>query len=594
MRFPTLNPGNSTREMTDEFRGYNHNLRIGSGELYDEMNLSSDRYPVLSPRKQRGLFYMTEGDRITGLIEKDTLCAASGTNFIIDGYPVDIGLNDEPKQLVSMGAYVIILPDKKYINTADLTDFGEIEAYIETQGPVTFSLAREDGTDYNAEYLQSSEPLEPDNATLWIDTSSVPHTLKQWSEASGMWVSIATTYVKISSPGIGAAFELYDGVDIGGLSDVELIDNVTGTPIDDPKDLQNLEGSAVIWSKGDDYITIVGMLDVTRTITNQITISRTMPNMDFVIESNNRLWGCRYGIAENGDVVNELYASKLGDFKNWNCFMGISTDSYAVSLGSDGVFTGAITHLGYPLFFKERCLHKVYGSAPSSFQIQTTACRGVQKGCERSLAIVNEVLYYKAPHAVCAYDGSLPVEVSSALGDKEYRDAVGCAHGNKYYVDMDDGEEYYLFVYDTKRGIWHREDDLGFLYLCSCRDDLYGANDNTIISLLKGDDLEEKEDSVQWMAETGEIGISSPDMKYVSRINIRMSMAEGSRLDIFAEYDSNGDWFSVCDLYGTDLRSFSIPVRPMRCDHMKLRFVGVGDARIYSITKTIEQGSDRS
>ena len=37
-----------------------------------------------------------------------------------------------------------------------------------------------------------------------------------------------------------------------------------------------------------------------------------MPNMDFVIESENRLWGCRYGIANNGEVVNEIFA-KMGD-----------------------------------------------------------------------------------------------------------------------------------------------------------------------------------------------------------------------------------------------------------------------------------------
>ena len=115
--------------------------------------------------------------------------------------------------------------------------------------------------------------------------------------------------------------------------------------------------------------------------------------MDHITSAGNRLWGCRYGLSEDGRVVNELYACKLGDFRNWNCFMGISTDSYVVTVGTDGQFTGAITHLGSPLFFKETCMHKVYGNS-LPFGVQDTACRGVQKGCEKSLAIVNEVLYY--------------------------------------------------------------------------------------------------------------------------------------------------------------------------------------------------------
>ena len=43
---------------------------------------------------------------------------------------------------------------------------------------------------------------------------------------------------------------------------------------------------------------------------------------------------------------------------------------------------------------------------------------------------------------------------------------------------------------------------------------------------------------------------------------------------------------------GSSLRSFSMPIRPKRCDHLRLRIVGEGDAKIYSITKTVEKGSD--
>lgn len=590
MYLPELNELKTSRNMIDAFRGYNHNPRISESEFYDMKNMTSSQYPILAPRGKRGTYATPESPQ--GMIAKDTLCYVDGGAMVVDGYRVEMGLSDTPKTLISMGAYIIILPDKMYLNTADLTDFGNIEAEVSTEAPVSFQLCRIDGSDYSAN-ASSSEPTEPENNALWIDTSATPHTLKQWSEVSGMWVSIATTYIKISSAGIGVPFEKYDGVTISGLKGMTLYDNTSGEAIEDTSDLSKIDGSMIIWDKGDDYIVVIGMLDITRTITNSITVKREMPNMDYVVESENRLWGCRYGVANNGEVVNEIYASKLGDFKNWNCFMGISTDSYTASVGTDGVFTGAITHLGYPIFFKEKYMHKVYGNYPSNYQIQTTACRGVQRGCGGSLAIVNEVLYYKSTMAVCAYDGSLPSEISTALGEEHYSDAIGCAHGNKYYLDMKDSRgEWNLFVFDAVKGMWHREDSTHVKSFCSCRDELYfiDAEDNAIKTIGGSGTVDEK--PVKWMAETGVIGTSSPDKKYISRLTVRMSLDIGTRVSFFAQYDSCGMWEHLFTRDGTSLRSFSIPIRPKRCDHFRLRIEGEGDCKIYSITKTIEEGSD--
>ena len=590
MKYPTLNVQASSRQVIDAFGGYNHRLRIGEGEFYDMKNLSSANYPILSPRGQRGVY--ASPALPLGMVAKDTLCYVDGSKFVMDQYSVDMGLNSEEKTLVSMGAYVIILPDKKYINTADITEFGNIEATVTTAGEVSFTLCRLDGDDYTAAYTQSSEPSNPENMALWIDTSTTPHTLKQWSNTSGMWITVATTYIRISATGIGIPFEKYDGITISGLKDVTLTDT-SGDEIYDGGQLAALEGSAIVWDKGDDFIVVVGILDVTRTITNAITIKRSMPNMDYVVEANNRLWGCRYGVADNGEVVNEIYASKLGDFKNWNCFMGISTDSYAASLGTDGQFTGAITHLGYPLFFKEGFLHKIYGNYPSNFQVQTTACRGVQRGCSRSLAIVNEILYYKARGAVCAYDGSLPTEISAALGDVQYFEAVGGAHGNKYYLSMKDSSNlWHLFVYDTAKGMWHHEDNTHADGFCSCREEMYFIDhaDKKIRTVFGGGTKDTK--PVEWMAETGVIGVDSPDKKYLSRLTVRMWLDIGTQVYFFAQYDSGGEWEHLFTMTGNNLRSFAVPIRPKRCDHLRIRIVGEGDAKIYSIAKVIEEGSD--
>lgn len=272
--------------------------------------------------------------------------------------------------------------------------------------------------------------------------------------------------------------------------------------------------------------------------------------------------------------------------------MSLSTDSWTASVGTDGQFTGAITHLGFPVFFKENVLHKVYISGTGAHGIQDTACRGVQKGCEKSLAIVGETLFYKARSGIMAYDGSLPVEASYALGNEAYSEAVSGSHGNKYYVSMKatDGT-WHLFVYDMGKGMWHKEDDLRADCFCSCRGELYAIDHSTnnIITMQGA-----QEADVEWMVQTGEIGISSPDMKYISRLTVRLMLEPQATAAFYVQYDFSEEWEHQVTLTGTSLRSLSIPIRPKRCDHMKLRIEGVGMTKIYSITKTIEQGSELS
>lgn len=603
MKFPTLEEQKASRDLIDSFRGYNHNLRISDNEFYDMKNLTSTHYPILSPRSKRGVYVNASNPQ--GLIAKDALCYVDGRYFCMNEYRIDMGLSEDeencPKQLVSMGAYVIIMPDKKYINTLDLTDFGNIEAVfpgIEGQKVnATYEICKIDGSVYGETVKAPDAPENPENLQLWIDTSSTPHVLKQYSKTNEVWVQIPTTYIKISAPNIASAFKQYDAVKITGFpTESAQLKELEGNtfPLWDAHHDEGSEKEGEERAEGtNDYIVIIGILDESGTYESNLLLERRMPTLDFIVESGNRLWGCHYGVATNGEVVNEIYASKLGDFKNWSCFMGLSTDSYTASVGSDGYFTGAITHLGYPLFFKENYMHKVYGNYPANYQIQTASCRGVQKGSENSLAIVNEILFYKSSNAVCAYDGSLPSEISSALGDVSYFDAVAGGHSNKYYISMRDAaNEWSLFVYDSYKGMWHREDNLHAKAFCSCRGELYyiadgDANIRTILGSGTAD-----EDPVEWMAETGPIGIYTPDKKNVTRLSVRMSLDIGTRVYFYAQYDSSGEWEHLFTMTGSTLRSFSVPIRPKRCDHMRIRIVGEGDAKIYSISKTIEQGSD--
>ena len=184
---PWLREPSQHKIHTELFQGYHHQLRISTNQLYDTTNLTADQYPLLATRKLRGT--MSQLSNPTGIIAKDALAVIDGTNVIYNGKTIDLGLSDDsPKKLVSMGAYLIIFPDKKYLNTADLTDYGSMEAFFtyEASGDagVSYELCNIRGEVYENVTVQDAEPEEAANASLWLDTSGTTHILMQYSSSS--------------------------------------------------------------------------------------------------------------------------------------------------------------------------------------------------------------------------------------------------------------------------------------------------------------------------------------------------------------------------------------------------------------------------
>lgn len=591
MRLPKLYAPEQYRLTTELFTGYDHNLKINPGSWFDEKNLSAEKFPLFAQRARRGIVKII--NQPLGLLAKDALMYIDGSTVYYNDLPVPgIRLSTDPdmlpKQLVSMGAYAVIFPDKVYINTVDLTDCGSLDArYDAGTLPVSLTMCRIDGSEYDLDdaAISPEAPRDPANGDLWIDNSTSPHQLRQYSEAAATWVDILTVYVKISARGINENFAVDDGVEIAGL---------TAGDADANAQLQDINGNHLIKAVGDDYIVVVGILDEVHTQTGGLIVSRECPDMDYYCESNNRIWGCKYGLV-NGETVNEIYACKQGDCKNWSCFAGIDSDSYRVSLGDDGCFTGAVTYGDTPIFFRENCLHRIYGSGPSTYRLTTTQCRGVQEGSWRSLCVVNEVLYYLSRTDVCAYDGSLPMGVSEQFGGERFRHAAAGSDGRRYYINMqaDKGDFRRMMVYDTSRRVWHREDDVHAAMFARVRGDLMFVDMNTGNLISTSGAQGTLEDGFEWMAESGLMGYEYADSKYLSRYNIRMHMAEDANVSMYIEYDSSGVWVPMGTYYGSNITStVNIPVIPRRCDHLRIKLIGRGEVIIYSISRILEQGGD--
>lgn len=576
---PYLQQRGRNRSITTDFRGLNLSQGIGDGEWAWMQNMDTREYPAVARRQKR--VHVATLNKPNGLCATDRLCFVDGVKFYYNGFYYG-DVEDSEKTLVPMGAKIAIFPDKKLFDTTTFS-FTDMEQKNVSSGTVSVTLAKGDGTPYGEYTEGDTAPENPENGQLWLDTSGDAPVMKTWSEAQGLWVAEATTYVLVSATGLGQGLKALDGVTVSGLEE------------------SGLNGDWILTDAGPDYILFTGILQKALTQAGEVRVERTCPEMDFVVEKDNRLWGC-------SSADHEIYCCKLGDPTNWRAYQGVATDSYAVTVGTPGPFTGAAVSGSAVIFFKENCLHRVYGTQPSNFTVYVDNLRGVQQGCHKSAVRVNEYLYYKSVFDVCVYADSEVAGISAALGTESYKNAVAGVCGSRLYLSMEDQEgAWQLLVYDTAAGVWTREDGTHALGFASCLTETFMLRaDGELYALLPGEynkdffmvgsdytvyAQEETDEEVSWELRTGEILRELPDHKYIGKIQLYLELDPGARAEVALRRDG-GAWEKVQELSGGDQRRCTLPIYPRRCDRMEIRLTGVGHARLVNWSKYVGYGSE--
>ena len=589
MRYPRLNTYAGQQLWTEQFLGLDKRPRTYDGAFEDMGNMTGEPWPLLSSRKKRGL--VAELEKPLGLASLGKLSWIDGPTLYYGGQATPINglsLAEDmlPKRMVTMGAYILIFPDGVYYNTADPGDFGSINRLYETEEgqEITYTLCAMDGTDYpqGKTTVSDAAPRNPADGDYWLDTRGETHALYQWHDE---WIGISSVYVKIAATGIGKGLRVQDNVALSGIA-------YTGQNDKLREQLEFLNADHVVQALDEDFLVVIGIIDQAYTQTSgTLRANRRIPTMDFLIECNNRLWGCRYG-TEKGETVNRIYASALGDFKNWEKFMGTSQDSYYVNVGTEGPFTGAAVHRGNPCFFKENCVHRIYGEKPANFQTQITICDGVRQGAGDTLIPYNGGLYYLGINGV-QYFESLPQPIGKALGEKRLTEGAAGQAGGKYYLSARDESGFWnLYVLDTERGIWHRQDDSRAMAFAELNGEMYMLLTNGALYALNGSAGEMEKEDVTWYAETAPMGYEYPEQKYLSRFLLRMKLGENADCTVLIQYDGDGVWHHKGTVRGKDkVKSYLIPILPRRCEYMKLRLEGHGEIHLYGIGRELALGS---
>lgn len=116
MKLPYVTPSNARRkQQTVQFLGVNYSDGVTDGQFEDTRNLTSERFPCMSPRTGRTA---EEGyENATAVFYKDGQFVVDGTDLLYDG-DVIAQVTKGKKQIVSINTKVVIYPDKILFDTA--------------------------------------------------------------------------------------------------------------------------------------------------------------------------------------------------------------------------------------------------------------------------------------------------------------------------------------------------------------------------------------------------------------------------------------------------------------------------------------------
>lgn len=558
-----------SKEQTIEFKGLNRRSFIEPGEMSDMQNLSSDDYPLLAPRKLRGEYTMpADLVRPLQIVARYNRIAIIGIDneenvgFWYDKQRVTkvTGLNISSRMTI-INTKVVFLPQKTYLEL--------------------FS----DGSNYViGDYASLEASVSLSNAT----------------------VTISNEDARVTVPA-DHGFKYDDAINIEGTLTYDSGSESYALPVTLSMLVEDVVNDTTIVLPRETFIELTG--DGATNIKLAGTVSRTMPNLDHVIEWNNRLWG-----ASNAD--NTIYACKLGDPTNWQYFQTTSLDSFYAQQGTDGLWTGVAAYSNHVIFFKQSGMCRVYGTAPSNFQVTSTKCFGVEDGSRLSVVTINDTVFYKSSIGIMAYSGGDPVCISENLG-QNFGNVIAGSEGAKYYASAQRKTRqggYEVIVFDIDKRLWYREDNLRFKGSCAignklhfivyddpellCSDNIFASpylvsgrpTDDGYINIINPDDPSEKYEDLEWMAQFGPFHEYLEEKKIYSKLAVRFKANDTSSVKVYIAIDE-GNWELVKDFTLAATNGEVIPIIPRRCDRYSIRIEGQGNCEIVSLTRRVREGT---
>lgn len=517
------------------FKGIWRAGRAPEGYLADAVNLTSGQYPALSTRAKRQV--INDCAELTAMYSHDRMLWLDGTTLYWGDDEAGT-LTAGEKQFASMGASVVIYPDKKLLNTQTLS-----LTALDNLVTVTGAAA-------NASHADGSE-------------------------------ATATSYTRLSATGIGAGFRAGDAVTISGFASEELC------------------GTFILQTVSDDFVVILAQAGEGETAQGSVTLSREAPALDFICSYGNRVWGvsnaahavyaCKLGDPTNWNafegISTDSYAAVVpspGAFTGISAYLGSvmlfkeeeiiklfgskPANFQLVSSQMPGVERGSAQSLAFSdstLFYKGvNGIYAYDGATPVCISRALGEARfsGARAGALDGRYYVSMYEQPANTHALWVYD------TQNGVWQKETSSPVRFFAGtgsDLYFACENDS------VYTIKgSGLWYDPTKVVATRLC----------------------LEET--GFAWSAETGPVSLGMPQRQLLTRINLRYRLTSGL-LKVWARLETDDAWRL---LYQTSAacaeKTVSMPAPPGRSSSFYLKIEGTGACTITALSESYEAGSD--
>ncbi len=254
-----------------------------------------------------------------------------------------------------------------------------------------------------------------------------------------------------------------------------------------------------------------------------ITVTRPVPDFDFVCEHDNRLWGVK---------GNRIYASWLGMPCNFFAYdTAHSQASFYADVGSEGEFTACVSCPSYVAFMKGDKLHKLYGSKPSNYRLSLSRVAGVEAGSSASAVISNDCVIYNSADGVYAYGGGEPEYLSFKTG-RLGSDACAVCQNGVYHIAVTRDSKRLLYSYELRRGLWFCDGERQVRSMAACRGSVwYLSSDGGLYELGGSGEVGE------WSAKLAPFS-DGANLRRYSRIFLKLWLADGASVKVTADNGS--------------------------------------------------------
>lgn len=493
------------------------------------------------------------------------------------------------KEILRLGSYVLIFPDGIYWNISEPQDFGNISASFVAEEDVSVSMVDESGQTLSGFYIVSKLPdtAVSGEVCALVSGDNAP-VIKRFDGHSFKTVK---TYIKLMAVGISAEFQEGDTVECAGLEKY-LGDHFT---------VARKEPN-VLYCEG---VTLSGGS------AQNVILSRHMPYYDHLAVSGNRLYAVRRGYDRNGNFVSRIYASAIGDPRNWSRYGG----GMMADCDLHDTFTAVSDYLGMPVVFTENALAEVREKNGEMLLTPVVGC-GVEKGAEGSCQTIGYRLYYKGKNGIYTYDGSYPKCISIGLENGLEVTAEGApsaAHNGFYYIKLSDIKvKEAIYIYNAFDKLWQKENDPGVVSFAVRGGNLYAyfedptaENEKCGIMLFGYDEADEEaksyctalgypipEGSVSWYCESGKLGTNELVGMYPVRLTVRLNVRDGGDMAVSLLYDDSEIAERSVSIPKRTVGAVTLPISIKKCDTVRIRFSGHGNCEILGYGLSYQNGGE--